>query len=48
MAHARRIINLEPEYKFILNCEDLEKGIEMMRKNSRKDDICLPPHGMYI
>ena len=48
MAHARRIINLEPEYKFILTCEDLEKGIEMMRKNSRKDDICLPPHGMYV
>lgn len=48
MAHARRVINLEIEYKFILTSEDLENGIEMMKKNNRKYDTPLPPHGMYI
>ena len=48
MAHSRRVINIEPEYKFILTREDLENGLELMKKNIKKDEIKSLPYGMYI
>jgi SpoVK/Ycf46/Vps4 family AAA+-type ATPase len=48
MSHARRVILLDKEHKFILTCEDLEKGIEMVKKTKNVDKVNSPPIGMYI
>jgi len=50
MSHARRVISLGKEHKFILNIEDLEKGIEMFKKvrEVSKPSLSSPPVGMYM
>ena len=47
MAHARRVLPLGKEHKFILNQEDLEKGIEMVKKTKPVPKQDKPPMGMY-
>jgi hypothetical protein len=47
IAHARRVISLHKENKFILVKEDLEKGFEMIQNNKKIPKISLPPVGMY-
>jgi SpoVK/Ycf46/Vps4 family AAA+-type ATPase len=48
MSHARRVITLDKEHKFVLTCEDLEKGIEMVQKTKNIVKIDCPPIGMYM
>ena len=49
MSHARRVISLGKEHKFILNIEDLEKGIEMFKKvREVSKPLSSPPIGMYM
>lgn len=48
MSHARRVIALDKEHKFVLTREDLEKGIEMVQKTKNVDKINSPPIGMYM
>ena len=48
MSHARRVITLDKEHKFVLTREDLENGIEMLRKNTRSNKPDPPPMGMYM
>jgi Holliday junction resolvasome RuvABC ATP-dependent DNA helicase subunit len=48
MAHARRVIRLGKEHKFILTVEDLEKGLEIVQKTKKKVKINSPPFGMYM
>jgi Holliday junction resolvasome RuvABC ATP-dependent DNA helicase subunit len=47
IAHARRVISLHKENKFILVKEDLEKGFEMIQHNKKIPKISSPPVGMY-
>lgn len=47
MAHARRVLPLGKEYKFILTQEDLEKGLEMVKKTKSVSVPNQPPMGMY-
>jgi SpoVK/Ycf46/Vps4 family AAA+-type ATPase len=47
MAHARRVLLLEKEHKFILTQEDLEKGLEMIKKSRHVSKPDQPPIGMY-
>lgn len=49
MVHAKRVFSLGKEHKFVLNKDDLEQGIEMMKKNANtadKDDQYYSRH-MY-
>jgi hypothetical protein len=48
MAHARRVITLGKEHKFILRSSDLEKGMEMIQKSKNDVKIDPPPLGMYM
>jgi hypothetical protein len=48
MAHARRVIALDKEHKFILTVEDLEKGLIMVQKTKKIVKINSPPFGMYM
>ena len=48
MSHARRVILLDKEHKFVLTCEDLEKGIEIIKKTKNVDKLDSPPIGMYM
>jgi len=48
MAHARRIISLEPEAKFILTKEDFVNGLEMVVANRHKDEPQMSPSAMYM
>jgi SpoVK/Ycf46/Vps4 family AAA+-type ATPase len=47
MAHAKRVLSLGKEHKFILNQEDLEKGMEMVKKTKPVPKQDHPPIGMY-
>lgn len=47
MSHARRVIALGNEHKFVLTCKDLEEGIIMLEKHSNIDKIEPPPFGMF-
>jgi SpoVK/Ycf46/Vps4 family AAA+-type ATPase len=47
MCHAKRVICLQPEAKFILTLKDLENGIEMMKKHTKPAPDNSPPFGMY-
>ena len=47
MAHARRVLPLGKEHKFILTQEDLEKGLEMVKKAKPVSVPSQPPMGMY-
>lgn len=47
MAHARRVLLLGIEHKFILNQEDLEKGLELVGKAKPSSKPNQPPIGMY-
>lgn len=47
MAHARRVLPLGKEHKFILTQEDLEKGLEMVKKSKPDSIPSQPPMGMY-
>lgn len=49
ICHARRIISLGKEHKFILTRTDIESGIEMMKKNikSAETKSDFPPYSMY-
>jgi SpoVK/Ycf46/Vps4 family AAA+-type ATPase len=47
MAHARRVLPLGKEHKFILTQEDLEKGFEMVKKTKPVSISSQPPMGMY-
>ena len=47
MAHARRVLPLGKEHKFILTEEDLEKGLEMVKKTKPVSIPIQPPMGMY-
>ena len=48
MSHARRVITLDKDHKFVLTCDDLEKGIEMVQKTKNIVKIDHPPIGMYM
>ena len=48
MSHARRVITLDKEHKFVITCDDLEKGIEMVQKTKNVVKIDCPPIGMYM
>jgi SpoVK/Ycf46/Vps4 family AAA+-type ATPase len=48
MAHARRVIALGKEHKFILTIEDLEKGLVMVQKTKKVVKTQSPPDGMYM
>lgn len=48
VSHARRVVTLDKEHKFVLTREDLENGIKMMRKNTKTEPPDLPPYGMYM
>lgn len=47
MVHARRVIILSKEHKFVLTREDLENGIEMLKKNTKTLKQDPPPIGIY-
>ena len=47
MSHARRVLSLDKEYKFILTQDDLEKGLEMIKKIRKVSKPDSPPFGMY-
>lgn len=49
MSHARRIISLDKEHKFILSRKDLENGLEMMKNTKTEEEKPPPPPwGMYM
>lgn len=48
MSHARRVISLDKEHKFVLTRKDLENGVKMMKKNIKNNKPDPPPCGMYM
>jgi hypothetical protein len=48
IAHARRVISLDKEHKFVLTREDLEKGLEMMKNTKTVVKLNPPPWGLYM
>lgn len=47
IVHAKRVMTLGSEHKFILTLSDIENGIEMVKKYHKTIDT-EPPFGMYI
>ena len=47
MVHARRVISLGIEHKFILTFKDLENAIHLVKKHKLVKVIDTPPFGMY-
>ena len=47
MAHAKRVLLLEKEHKFIITQEDIEKGLEILQKSRAVSKQEHPPIGMY-
>jgi SpoVK/Ycf46/Vps4 family AAA+-type ATPase len=48
MSHARRVITLDKEHRFILTRLDIEQGIEMLKKHTKMEKVNSPPYGMYL
>lgn len=49
MTHSRRIFNLGKEHKFVLTLEDLQEGINMVKKHKKYiEPEKPPPLGMYL
>lgn len=49
ISHAKRVIGLDKEHKFVLTREDIVNGVEMMKKNVKfQDTTTEPPYGMYV
>jgi SpoVK/Ycf46/Vps4 family AAA+-type ATPase len=47
ITHAKRVISLGPEHKFVLTKEDLEEAIEIVKYNKKQKDN-KPPFGLYM
>lgn len=47
MAHAKRVFNLNIKHKLKLTLEDLEGGIELVKKNKKEEQKQKIPFGMY-
>ena len=48
MVHARRVIGLGSEHKFVLTKEDLENGVELVQKQKKSKKLNDPAPGLYI
>jgi len=48
MVHARRIIGLDKLHKFVLTYEDINNGIDLVKKHKKIRASSPPPMGLYI
>lgn len=47
IVHARRVIGLGKEHKFVITRVDLENGIKLLKKHKDEKEETEPPYGMY-
>jgi len=48
MMHAKRIIGLDKEHKFVLTSEDINNGIELVKKHKKIVELKPVPEGLYM